>query len=135
GSSTSLAPWRVFTPMFGVILVTIAAAGCSHRSPADEHADHAMTAGASNTGGTQLLSIPAGARTVGERPAKFPTQCEYGGRAPGEISSPRRVRHDPHGARGQRACMGRLSAAVDQGARRRGRARDLRALHLRARRR
>jgi carboxymethylenebutenolidase len=72
-----IVPGRVFSPMFGVVLVTIAAAGCSHRSPADEHADHAMTAGASNTDGTQVLSIPAGASTVAERLSKSPRHGEY----------------------------------------------------------
>ena len=72
-----IVPGRVFSPMFGVVLVTMAAAGCSHRSPADEHADHAMTAGASKTGGTQVLSIPAGASTVAERLSKSPRHGEY----------------------------------------------------------
>ena len=77
-----------------------------------------------------------GASTTGaHRRGVDPGRREHGGRAPGEVSSPRRVRHDPHRALGQRACVGRLSAAVDQGAGRGRRARDLRALHLGARRR
>jgi len=71
---------RVFSPMFGVALVAIAAAaGCSRKAPeADAHADHAMTSGGSTTGpGTQVLSIPADANTVAERLAKSPRHGEY----------------------------------------------------------
>jgi len=68
---------RVFNPMFGVALVAMAVTGCSRRAPADAHADHEMTPSASNTGGTQVLSIPAGASTVAERLAKSPRHGEY----------------------------------------------------------
>jgi carboxymethylenebutenolidase len=65
--------------MFGVVVVAIAAAGCSRRGPeADAHADHAMTSSASAVGaGTQILSIPAGASTVAERLAKSPRHGEF----------------------------------------------------------
>jgi carboxymethylenebutenolidase len=73
-----LVPGRVFTPLFGVVMVAVAAAGCSRRAPADAHADHEMTPSASGAGaGTQILSIPAGASTVAERLAKSPRHGEY----------------------------------------------------------
>jgi len=72
-----IVPGRVFNPMFGVALVAMAVTGCSRRAPADAHTDHEMTPSASNTGGTQVLSIPAGASTVAERLAKSPRHGEY----------------------------------------------------------
>jgi carboxymethylenebutenolidase len=74
-----IAPGRLLSPMFGVVLVSIAMAGCSRRAPeADAHADHAMTPSASGAGpGTQVLTIPAGASTVAERLAKSPRHGEY----------------------------------------------------------
>ena len=71
------APGRLLSPMFGVVLVSIAVAGCSRRAPeADGHADHATSA--SGTGPTtQVLTIPAGASTVAERLAKSPRHGEY----------------------------------------------------------
>ena len=74
-----IVPGRVLRPMFGVVLVVTAAAGCSRRAPeADAHSDHAVTSGTPGTGaGTQVLSIPAGANTVAERLAKSPRHGEY----------------------------------------------------------
>jgi carboxymethylenebutenolidase len=74
-----IAPGRVLSPMFGVVLVALAVAGCSRNAPeADTHADHAAATSASGTGpGTQVLSIPAGAATVAERLAQSPRHGEY----------------------------------------------------------
>jgi carboxymethylenebutenolidase len=61
-----------------LIVAATAVAGCSRRaSEADVHADHAATAGASASGGSEVASIPAGASTVAERLAKSPRHGEF----------------------------------------------------------
>ena len=61
-----------------ILIVATAVAGCSRRaSEADAHADHAVTASASASSGSDVASIPAGASTVANRLAKSPRHGEF----------------------------------------------------------
>jgi len=63
---------------FTILVVATALTGCSRRaSEADVHADHAVTASASASGGSDVASIPAGASTVADRLAKSPRHGEF----------------------------------------------------------